>query len=342
MKTLKILVALSLFGLVIQPLSAQVELNKKRSKSFDDALNSTLVFNTEFADINLVNHTKSSIDINAEIRVKGEDKASAEKLLKNYDVILEKEGNEIRIETKTKNLINKGGSIEILINVKAPANIGLDMNAGYGDVNIAEIHGETNINVKYGSLKAAKLLHDGKDKPVKLNVQYCEPVTIGIVKNAELNLEYSKLKMTAAGVLKAHVKYAEAEFKNAVKLVVKGEYGSIQLGKISILQAEGKFSNFILNALKKRADIDMEYGGIVVSKILKSAESVDINAEYTTVSLAGLESTRLKGEARHTELQLPGWVNIDSSSFMEKTLSGGEGNTLINLEMKYGNLTITE
>jgi hypothetical protein len=342
MKTMKFLFALCFVGLLIHPASAQVELNKTRNKSFQDALNSTLVVNTEFADINLVNHTKNSVDVNAEIRVKGKDKANAEKMLENYDVILVQEGNEIRIETKTKNLTSKGGSIEIIIDIKAPANIALNMNSGYGNVSLAEINGETNISMEYGTFSAAKLLHDSKENPVKMNIQYCEPVRIGMVKNAELNLAYSKMKMTAAGIMKAKVTYSEAEIENAVKLMIRGNYATLKLGKVSILQVDGEFSGLHLEELKKRADIEVEYGNLSITKILKSVETLEIEAEYSNIKLNGLESVSLKGETSLTELDIPAWVKVESHHGMEKTLSGGDGNTKIDLEIEHGNLKISE
>ncbi|MFO7880804.1 MAG: hypothetical protein R6V52_12275 [Bacteroidales bacterium] len=343
MKTTKTIFSLILISFVlINPLSAQKTLKKKHSESFSNAAKSTLVFDTKFADINLVNHPSSTVDVLVKIEVKGKNEEKASALLKKIDVSIEKDGNEILIKNTSKNMLNVGGDISIIIDVKAPVSVGLDMNASYGDVSIAQIDGETNIKMTYGSFEAARLLHDQKDQPVSLDISYCNPVMIGMVKHADMMLSYSKMKMRAAGVLRLDSEYSEVEIEKIINLSVTSDYGSLELDEVSNIFAKSNHSGFLIKTINKIADFYLKYGSLKIDQVLKPTESIKIDAEYSSIRLAGLENISLRGETSNSQLQLPSWVEIQEKSVVQKSLSGGNGNTKLDIEIEYGNLIIHE
>ncbi|MGM0625245.1 MAG: hypothetical protein ACQES0_05150, partial [Bacteroidota bacterium] len=123
---------------------------------------------------------------------------------------------------------------------------------------------------------------------------------------------------------------------------VTSDYGSLELDEVSNIFAKSNHSGFLIKTINKIADFYLKYGSLKIDQVLKPTESIKIDAEYSSIRLAGLENISLRGETSNSQLQLPSWVEIQEKSVVQKSLSGGNGNTKLDIEIEYGNLIIHE
>jgi hypothetical protein len=199
--------------------------------------------------------------------------------------------NDNTIEAKTeidgKFSFNKvGGDKEFSIDyvVKMPQDLNLDLTNRYGAVKIDELSGHVDLKVKYGSLTANKLSR-GKVKPLnKITLAYSKG-EIGDAGWAELHLRYKSINIETAQALLINSRYAKIEIGEVSSIVMDSSYDNLTVNYLSNIVAESGFTTFVIENLKKKVDIQANYGSIVINNIEAGFESVDVRSGYCPVKL---------------------------------------------------------
>jgi len=66
------------------------------------------------------------------------------------------------------------------------------------------------------------------------------------------------------------------------------DYGKIEVGSVNIVDGHGDYLTMRFGTIYKRLNIQADYGGIKVDKLMKGFQSVDIHTDYAGIKI-GLE-----------------------------------------------------
>ncbi|MGM0497274.1 MAG: DUF4097 family beta strand repeat-containing protein [Bacteroidota bacterium] len=337
--------------------AAEDEYSKKIHKEYETNEQTHLNLTNKYGDVEITNWEKNSIVIDVTITVDHKKEDKAKDLLENISVDFSQDGNTINVETEIDKNFNKSNwffnfssndkQFSIDYEIKMPKSLQLTLANKYGDVFIDEVTGQADIAVKYGNLKANKILRDNTKPLSRVNLGYSD----GTIKEAnwlKLNLKYSKLEIDKSTALMAVTKYSKLYTEEASSIVAESKYDNYYLGEISNLVVESKYTDYEVDQLNKQLDIDTKYGDLEIDYIHKSFEKLWVNNKYGHIDLKidKAASYNIEGEAEYGDISYPDSQNINRrKDNTELEISGIIGRAKnpkakVNLKTKYGDIDL--
>lgn len=335
--------------------AAADELSKNLHKEFNADQNTLLLIQNKFGDVDINNWDKNQVVIDVTITIDHKHEDKAKELMDYIHVDISQEGNTIKAITTIDNKFSKWNfsfsdnnkEFSIDYDIKIPKNIKLDLENKYGSVFINEITGHAKIDVKYGNLKANKIIRDNK-KPLSEiilgysngNIDECEWLNI--------TLKYSKLEIEKSKALIAVTKYSKLYVDQGSSIVCESKYDNYKIGKITNFVATAGYTELVFSEVSKRLEIDNRYGGISVGYIPKDFEKIDIDNEYGGIKL-GIDadaSYQIKGYAKYADIDYPDKGRVsrikESNSLSVEGTVGENQNTKseVFIQTKYGNVRL--
>jgi hypothetical protein len=314
---LSILVFLKTFGL-----SAE-EISKEYHKEYSANENTTININNKYGDVVVQSWDKNQVTIDVKVTVELPNNERAQKLIEYITVEFSETGNIISAKTNIDDKFNFSGwgdsrKFSIDYNVKMPANASLSLINKYGDANIDELHGLTNLDVKYGNISIGKLTR-GNIKPLnRISLAYGKG-TIDEASWLDIMIRYSsKVEITRSQALLIDSKYSKLYIGEASSVVGESKYDNIRIDKINNLVLDNGYTETNIGTLNKKLDYKGGYGSFSVENIPSDFESVNIDTHYMGVHL-GIESNadyKLEAKVRY------GGLKYDENNFSnEKRIS---------------------
>lgn len=356
----KTLLLLVVFGISITTsLQAQKDkVEKKYHKEYSVTANTHLFLKNKYGDINVMNWDKNQVTIDVVITVKHRDRERAEKLLSFLNVEFSQEGDEIKavtyiddkfIKTSWSLFGNESKEFSIDYTVNMPTDMDIELSNKYGDTFINELSGHVNIAVKYGYLKANKILRGGT-KP-------CNNIAIGYGKAeiAEANwlkmdLSYAKVELETAKALMIKSKYSRVYLDKGRSIVAEIKYDTYRIGHIDNFVCSGSYNTLKFDQLNKILELDTKYTNCSVDYIPAGFEKINIENKYGGVKL-GIDSNasyKIDGKAEYAKIYIPSGSKV--SRFEENTrlsisgLVGADPNTssVVRINTKYGSVHLDD
>lgn len=299
---------------------------------------------TEYSDIKIVNHVKPEIDVNVVITVDAKSEKKANEILDKIEIKIKQSASSVEIETELKKMTLKNVDLDIAIVIFAPVDINLVSDTEFGDLSVGEIHGTTNIEAEYGAVNIRKLMSDKKDEPNILDFEFCDPVIIGVVKRAKISAEYSNLKIKGVGVLSLNADFNETKIEKSILLRAEIDYGSLYVGEVKQLVVEGDFTDINIGKILKTAKFEMDYGSLEINALSNGFQNMSLTADYldAIINMSGSNDVKIVGSVSMGDVDLPKYVNVKKESVTERSFSGGNGDALIEVDMEFGSLKISE
>jgi hypothetical protein len=222
-----------------------------------------------------------------------------------------------KINAKTEiedsfNFTGLGLNREFKINwtVKMPYETNLILSNRYGNVDIDELRGLVNIDIRYGDLSAGKLTR-GNTKPLN-----------------RLAVSYGKAKIDETGWLDVYARYSKpVSINRSQALLLDTRYSTINIGETSSIVSDSKYDNFEIEKinnlimasaysqvhadyLAKKLTFEASYTGMNIDKIPDGFESLEVKVRYHNVNLGISEnaSYNLEGESSY------GGIKFDDSN----------------------------
>lgn len=259
-----------------------------------------------------------------------------------------------------------------------PASLALSVNAQYGNVQLEDFNGPTNLKVQYGSLTAGDLnnannqisvqygsttignLNKGSvsqqygkgvtianSNDLNLNVQYAAANIVSIKNKAVVKVQYGGgLSIGSVGSLNLSAQYASVKI-GSIKgdATINQQYNSLSLGSVSTLTLVSQYTNVTVEELNGNANIKSTYNNLNIGTIKPSAKSLLIVASYVNVGL-GFDAAykgNIEALGRYSGFSGPSSirkVRDESNSKAYQGTIGGGGSNEVSVNTQYGKLAI--
>lgn len=293
-KSFFLLLLVSIFSL---NLFAQTgKLTKTIEGSYNVKSGSNLKLSTSFAQVEVEEWSKNTIEFKAVIEAESSDKKFTEKLLNSLEVKHNQEGNTVSIETafansNQKNSIKGKTSFGYKIKIFAPKGIIYNASVKFGNFKVPTIASESKVNVEFGSL----VTNDVK-KNAKLTVKF-GGLQVNKIEDPTVDLEFASDKSVlkaVSGKSTINIRYSNA----AVEISDISE-GNININFSKVYLVTNKNLNSNLNLVSKFGNFNNSSNlNLTISNIDRNGQTkqyeylngkkvqIKTNAEFSTVFLS--------------------------------------------------------
>jgi len=318
---------------------------KEYSESYDIKKGFTLVMDTEYSDIELLNWENNVVDILVEVEVNAPSKSRAEEILETAGVEIGRSGNTITVETGWNKASNRGIQKEIHVTVKAPVYLNVDIENTYGDLFLQEIAGLVLLDLKYSNIRAGKLSR-GNEKPYNQIAFAYSNGTIDQAGWMELEIAYSDMEINSSDMLFVESKYAKLNGVKAGGIETEGMYDKYDFDEIDSFVAELKYSGLKFGVLNQNLELQSNYTNVKVLQLSGDFETVNASLSYGNIyiDVENGAAFRFDGESRYGKIRIAQEGTLDRvKDGPTERISGTVGSNpraSINLVTKYGNIDI--
>lgn len=280
------------------------EVTKEFHKEYTPGPSTALNIENKYGDVVVHAWDKQSVVIHVKVLVEMPNRERAEEYLSYIDVDFSQTDELISAKTEIDSRFRFTGwgsgsrRFRIDYTVNLPYQMDLALVNRYGDIDIDELRGRLEVDLRYGNLTALKLTR-GNEKPLNT-----------------LTMSYGKARIDEAGWLDLIVRYmSNIEVENSQALLVDTRYSKLNIGETSSVVAESKYdnlrigtiNNIVINAgyvdigigtLTKKLKLEAGYGSVNVDNIPENFESLEVDSRYTAVRLGIASSANYKLDAK--------------------------------------------
>ena len=293
---------------------------KRVKKEFRVSANDLLRIDNSYGNIDIVTWDQNRVEIEVIVRTNGNDEEKVEKRLQEIEVAFNQSGGVVSAETILEKNSNDsfwgmlfGGSssnvnMEINYRVKAPVTNRVDLSNDYGSINLDNLKGDAKISCDYGKIMIGELHGDNNE----LDFDYTRNSSIGYVKRAKINADYSEFTIEDAGTLDISADYTDSNILKVENISFNNDYGSLKVERLKNMKGEGDYLGVKLGLVYGSLDINMDYGSLSIQKIMPSIKEIDINSDYTGIKI-GYDPEAAFGFEVNTSYG--GVKGIDNSTF---------------------------
>lgn len=349
-----ILAILSGIVIVATVYAKDEEFVKEFKQSYETNKNTNLVLDNKYGNIDINNWNENRISISIIVKVKAVSKEKAEEMFNKIDISIFKEGDEITARTDFsddfgKVFNNRNNLLEIKYNVNMPSIIPLDLSNKYGNVFINELKSTSIIDVKYGNLKANRIIHNDQQPFTEIRLGYSN-ATIQTCTWTKFDIKYSNIEMSDTKALIILSKYSKINVEKGTSIVTESKYDTYRLGRISNIVATAGYSNFKAEAISNKIQMDTKYTDMNVSYVPVNFEEIKLNTSYGNykILLDPEASYKIDGYAKYAKVFIPESARVNRfNENNEYKVNGTVGNnqatkSKISVSSNYGNIKFVE
>ncbi len=265
---------------------------KRVKKEFKVSANDLLKISNSYGNIDMVTWDQNRVEIEVIVRTNGNDEEKVEKRLREIDVAFNQTSGQVTARTILERNSNNsfwsslfGGSsnvnMEINYRVKAPVTNRVDLSNDYGSINLDKLRGDAQISCDYGKIMIGEL-HGNNNH---LSFDYTRNSTIGYVKRAKIDADYSEFTIDEAGTLELSADYTDSNILKVENLGFNNDYGSLKVERLKNIKGEGDYLGIKLGLVYGSVDLNMDYGSLVVERIMPSFKDMNVNSDYTGIKI---------------------------------------------------------
>lgn len=266
---------------------------KRVKKEFNVSANDLLKISNSYGNIDIVTWNQNRVEIEVLVKTNGNDEEKVEKRLREIDVAFSQSGGVVSARTiLERNSGNSfwgalfGGSssnvnMEINYRVKAPVTNRVDLSNDYGSINLDKLEGDAKISCDYGKIMIGEL-HGNNNE---LNFDYTRNSSIGYVKRAKINADYSEFTIEDAGTLSISADYTDSNILKVENISFNNDYGSLKVERLRNIKGEGDYLGIKLGLVYGSVDLNLDYGSLSIQKIMPSLKDMNIDSDYTGIKI---------------------------------------------------------
>lgn len=296
-KFLLLLLLIPFLGAAANDFDGRYTKEKKINKKFNVSANALLKVNNSYGNVDISTWDQNRIEIEVSIKTNGNDEEKVIQRLQEIDVEFSNSSSQVSARTVFdrqdkswwSNLFGSSSNVSMEINykIKAPVKNSVDLNNDYGNIRIDRLEGNANISCDYGRLFIGDLLGDNN----QLNFDYTRNSTINYIKRGTINADYSEYTIEEAGSLDINADYTESRIGKVENIKFNCDYGGISINKLRNLRGQGDYVGVKLGSVYNSVELEMDYGSASIDKVMKGAQQVNINSDYTSVKIGYHRST---------------------------------------------------
>jgi hypothetical protein len=308
------IVLLTLFlGLMGFSVSAQYSEKRELVKRFRIQPETEIDITNKYGRIELNTWKKDSVVIRFHMEINEKKPDKLKKTLDNLDfditntqhyLVVKTQVDKYRsqLESELKNfketILQTNGSIKIDLEVWLPENRELRLENKFGDIMLGDYHGELIVNLSNGKLKAGELT-----RRATLSLNFAD-ATISNMNNGSISSNYSDLSLRNSGDIRFDSKSSTIEIQNSGVLNITSRRDKYRIRQTDIMEASGNFSHFMVNELKEKANIHMNFGSLDMEKILPEFITIYIESKSTDMNLVFSQDAKFNFEITETKTDL--------------------------------------
>jgi hypothetical protein len=212
------------------------------------------------------------------------------------------------------------------------------------------VTGHAVVRVKYGNLKANKIMY-GNEKPLSLvDLKYTDAASIEEANWLKINMKYANLNIDKVKALVLLSGYSDVDVGSASSIVSEGGYDDYRFGKLDNFVTTQKYSNIKIEEVSKKFECTAKYTDVKVGFIPAGFESVTIDSKYGGFKIGIDESASYKidGEASYAKISYNdvGRVSriVENNSMSVSGMVGNDEGTksVVKVLTKYGSVHLTD
>jgi hypothetical protein len=344
--------------LLIELINAQDSpFSKNYTKAYDVNESTRLEIINKYGNVDIKDWDKKSISVEVEVKATVSNENKAQNILDNIDVVFSESGCVISVETRFgKELSNafklwdgSGRKFEINYNVYMPADVPLNLYNKYGSIFINELSSTSNIDVKYGTLKANKIIHNDEKPLTQIDIAYSD-ATIEECKFCKIDIKYSKLQISVSKALAVVSKYSKVYIDEGTSVVSSSKYDTYRIGKIHNLVAEAAYTNYKINEIKNKLQSESKYSDFRVDYMPAGFDKITIDSKYGNykVSIDKDASYSIEGYAKYADIHYPENDQVnkikDNNELKVKGFVGSDNNSgsSVKINTSYATVRLAE
>lgn len=297
--------ALLTFTLLLLAFTASgQEVTKEFHKEYSPGPSTALNIENKYGDVVVHTWDKQAVVIHVKMLVEMPSRQRAEEYLSYIDVQFSDTEELISAETEIDSRFRFTGwgsgsrRFRIDYTVNMPYQMDLTLVNRYGDVDLEELRGIVDLDIRYGNLTAFKLTR-GNEKPLnKLNLAYGkaridEAGWLDIISRYSGGLEVSRSQ-----ALLIDTRYSKLNIDETSSVVAESKYDNIRIRVINNLVINTGYTDLGIGTLTKKLKIETGYGSVNVDNIPDGFEAVEVESRYTGVRLGINNSASYKLDAK--------------------------------------------
>lgn len=363
---LLLIVLLAAAGVPSDEEEGRREFTKTIKKEYDISRDGTLEILTKYGKVQVNTWDRNRVKIEVQIVVRTLNETSAQEVFERINVDFTNSSNYVKAATNIST--NKDwwagwgdNKTDYTINyeVHMPSSTHLELDTKHCDVLVGVLERGASVKMKYGNFQFA-----GMDEETALNLAFCNG-RIDKAKYINANLNHCTLKLTTAEEVTISSRYSNLAIDDAKDVRVDSKYDNYKLGQVANFRNSGQYDNIeiieasnvyvdskysIVTASKiaKQLDVELDNGGLVISRMAKGFSAVNLLGRFTDFQV-GVEpgaQYKLDALADYAGIGYPKTMTITYEKAKSTTheVMGHEGSqageALIKARLNYGALKV--
>ncbi|MGK0366817.1 MAG: hypothetical protein ACI85O_003893 [Saprospiraceae bacterium] len=344
------------------------EYTKSIKKDFGIFANGTVSLFNKYGKMDIKTWDKNRVKVDIRITVNSSSESDAQEVFDRITFDFSNGGDFVKAETQiaSKNSSWWSGwgddnetDFNIDYEVYMPPTATLDLSNKYGDVYVAELARNANINVKYGNFRL-----DGVGENLNVTLGYGNGTVVKAART-EAKISYSKFRMQEGGDVNFDTKYSKIGIDKASDIRVNSSYDTYDIGRVRDYHSTGKYDNvsigtaenitavskytdFAVGSVKNSADFDLTYGGARIEKIANGFSEMRLSGRYADykVRVEPGTSYQLDASANYAGIRYPSPLQVTyekdqgTSHHVEGYVNTKGARSVIKANLSYGGLKV--
>ncbi|HNQ26845.1 MAG TPA: hypothetical protein PKL92_02890 [Aquaticitalea sp.] len=325
---------------------------KTIKKEFTVNSNALLQVDNSYGNISVMTYSGDKIRIEVVIKTNSNNEAKAKEKLDEITVDFTNGPNTVTAKT----IFNKNNSrswwkswrssnvsMEINYIINLPITNSVNIKNDYGSINLEKLEGRAILKCDYGKITTKELMADNNS----ISFDYTHNSYFEYIKSGDINADYSDYTVSKAKHLNINADYTKSVVKFAEDINYSCDYGSLTAENVNNLKGDGDYLTLVIGNVYKNLDIESDYGSIKIEKMAANAGNVNIDSDYTGITIGYDPSYSFRFEL---DLSYANLRESDGFEFTKKKIestkkyySGHYGNpstaNLIKVDSEYGSIT---
>tara|TARA_R110002111_G_scaffold613_2_gene4970 strand:+ start:491 stop:1588 length:1098 start_codon:yes stop_codon:yes gene_type:complete len=273
------------------PIKAKHSKEKIIKKSFNVNADATFNITNRYGNINVVTWNENRIEIEVTIKVEGNNEDKVNKKLEQLDVAFQSAPHKVTAITvingnswstswwnkKTSNKVK----MEINYVVKMPITNNVELSNDYGSITLDKLEGNAYIHSDYGKITTKELMGDTN----VLQFDYSNNCYFEYIESGKITADYSEFTVAKVKNLELKADYTKSIIEVAENVNYNCDYGSLKIDDINNLDGKSDYLTLRLGSVYKNVKTRANYGSIKIDRIASKANNLDINAEFTGITI---------------------------------------------------------
>lgn len=312
----------------MQAIAPKQTKEKTIKASYQVKFKDLLDLDNRYGNISITNHVGSSVEVEVTVKAWDGTAKRAQETLDRISIEREQNGRKVTLKTHIQEdggkdrIINTSRGFSINYRIKMPEQMHLELENKFGNVQLARVLGEVDLEVKHGNLET-KMLGEGE-----VEVKFGNVSIEGFQKTASVK-----------------VKHGNLEIGQASQLQINQSHGNCQLGMVDHLEGEVKHGNTNIKQVAKVLKWENEFGNFNLKQMGDNFDKVRLEVKHGHASLDFGESSKfgLAARTEHGSIQHNiKNITVDKERF-EHTAHGtvnGGGKASVDIAVEFGNINL--